>query len=275
MPTDPILPLGVFLLLRDVIHERLGVWFEEDKRDLLAGKLADRVSARRLRSFLEYFFLLKYGQGADDEWPHLTDALSVQETYFWREFEQIRALVDILVPKHQADHLGTIRIWSAACATGEEPLTIAMALNEAGWFDRAEIEIWASDVSPAALEKTARGEYRERSFRALPAGLRAKYFTQVAGGWRVDPALQARVRFLRANVLEPAEIAALATSRYIFCRNVFIYFSPNTINRVVGCFASRMPRPSYLFVGAAESLLRMRTPFVLEEVGGAFTYVLR
>ena len=269
------LPVGTFLLLRDLIQDRLGIWYEDDKRDLLAAKLSDRVRAVGAATFLAYYYLLKYGPAGEAEWAELTDALSVQETYFWREVQQVRALTDVLVPEHVAAGRGPVRIWSAACATGEEPLTIAMALGEAGWFDRAEVEIWASDASPAALEKARRGVYRARSFRALPPALQEKYFTPVEGGWRVHPELQARVRYSQANLLDPADTALLATARFVFCRNVFIYFSASTIARVVGRFAERMPRPGYLFVGVSESLLRVSTAFELEEVGGAFVYVAR
>src|SRR5690349_4615544 len=98
MPTDPgeiDLPVGVFLLLRDLIRDRVGTWFEDDKRDLLQGKLTDRVRDSGAGTFLGYYYLLKYGPGSEAEWDSLTDALSVQETYFWREVEQIRALTDI------------------------------------------------------------------------------------------------------------------------------------------------------------------------------------
>lgn len=279
MPADPgpfDLPLGVFVLLRDLIRDRIGTSFEDDKRDLLAVKLSDRVAAAGLGTFLDYYYLLKYDPAAEYEWPKLIDALSVQETYFWREFDQVRALVDTLVPEHVAAGRGPIRIWSAACATGEEPLTIAIALAEAGWFGKADVHIWASDASAAALEKARAGVYRERSFRALPATLRDKYFTPAPdGGWKVAPELHARVRFSRANLLEPAETAALAVAPFVFCRNVFIYFSPATVARVVAGFADRMPRPGYLFVGASESFLRVKSPFELDEVGGAFVYVKR
>jgi chemotaxis protein methyltransferase CheR len=277
-PTDPTavpLPLGTFLLLRDLISDRLGVWFAEDKRDLLASKLSDRIAALGLRSFLDYYYRLRYDAGAAQEWSALTDALSVQETYFWREIDQVRAFVDILVPRHVAAGGGTLRVWSAACATGEEPLTLAMALNEAGWFARADVEIWASDVSPAALEQAERGVYLERSFRALPTALREKYFRPAAGGWHVDPELHARVRFRRANLLDPGDTAFLASTRYVFCRNVFIYFSAATTAQVVADFAQKMLRPAYLFVGAAESLLRLSTAFELEQLGDAFVYVAR
>jgi chemotaxis protein methyltransferase CheR len=269
------LPVGVFLLLRDLIRDRIGIWFEDEKRDLLASKLTDRVRAAGSSSFLGYYYLLKYGPTAEVEWDRLTDALSVQETYFWREAQQIRALTEVLLTEHVAARRGPVRVWCAACATGEEPLSIAMALQEAGWFGRADIQVWASDASPAALEKAHRGVYRERSFRALPPDLRNKYFTPADGGWRIDPALQARVQYSRANLLDPADTLFLATAPFVFCRNVFIYFSNDTVSRVVRRFADRMPWPGYLFVGVSESLLRANTPFQLEEVGGAFVYVKR
>jgi chemotaxis protein methyltransferase CheR len=269
------LPVGVFLLLRDLIRDRIGMWFEDDKRDMLASKLADRVRAAGATSFLAYYYLLKYDPAADAEWAELTDALSVQETYFWREVQQIQALADVLVPQHLAAGRGPVRVWCAACATGEEPLSIAMALQEAGWFDRADIQVWASDASPAALEKARLGVYRARSFRALPPALQLKYFTPLEGAWKVNPELQARVRYSLANLLNPDDTAPLATAPFVFCRNVFIYFSTATIARVVGQFADRMPRPGYLFVGVSESLLRATTAFELDEVGGAFVYVKR
>src|SRR4029450_2941238 len=91
------LPVGVFVILRDLVRDRIGVSFDDGAPALLAMKLSDRVRARELRSFLDYYYVLKYGPGADEEWDRLTDALSVQETYFWREMEQVRALVDVLV----------------------------------------------------------------------------------------------------------------------------------------------------------------------------------
>ncbi|VTR94047.1 chemotaxis protein : CheR Chemotaxis protein methyltransferase, MCP methyltransferase, Protein-glutamate O-methyltransferase_ OS=Arthrospira sp. PCC 8005 GN=cheR1 PE=4 SV=1: CheR_N: CheR [Gemmata massiliana] len=269
------LPIGTFIILRDLIRDRIGVSFDDDKRDLLAVKLADRLRTLSLTSFLDYYYLLKYGPGSEQEWPLLTNALSVQETYFWREYEQVRALIDVLVPQHVAAKRGPVRVWSAACATGEEPLSIAIALNEAGWFDRADVEVWASDISPSALEKAQRGVYRERSFRALPRDLREKYFTPADGGQRVAPELHARVKFVSANLLDPTSTVTLATAPFIFCRNVFIYFSGATVTRVVQGFADRMPKPGYLFPGVSESLLRATTAFQLEEIGKAFVYVKR
>jgi chemotaxis protein methyltransferase CheR len=268
------LPSGMDLLLRDLVHERTGLFYDNDTCDTLVDKLSPLVIERGFTSFLDYYYLLKYDPQADEEWRNVLNALSVQETYFWREMDQIRALVDVVIPELSSkSRLAPIRIWSAACATGEEPLTIAMALNEAGWFERAPIEIYASDASTKALEKARLGLYRDRSFRQLPPKLRERYFTEERGLRRISPELSGRINWARANLMAESEIAPLAASTVIFCRNVFIYFSSETVRKTVRLFAGSMPAPGYLFVAASESLLRLTTDFELKEIGGAFVYV--
>ena len=260
-------------LLAAVIQERLGLSYDASRYDILADRLAPLVVERGFESFLDYYYLLKYDADAADEWRRVMDALSTTETYFWREVDQLRAAVDHLVPAVAAGG-GTVRIWSVPCATGEEPLTIAMLLEEAGWFARAPIEIHASDASPAAIERARSGRFRERSFRTLPPALREKYFTADGGGWTVDPALHARVTsWSVVNLVCEGDVAPRARVPIVFCRNVFIYFSPATVTRVVDTFARAMPPRAWLCLGASESLLKLRTRFALEEVGGAFVYV--
>ncbi len=265
---------NAFSILRSLIHERTGLFYENSKRDMLADKLSPLVIERGFNSFLDYYYLLKYDPAADEEWERVMDALSVQETYFWREMDQVHALVNVLVPELVSHYPGRpLRIWSAACATGEEPLTIAMALNEAGWFDRAPIQIYASDASPSAIANARRGVYRQRSFRNLPADLHAKYFTRVENGWEVTPEIHRQITWATANLISEADVAPLATAPVIFCRNVFIYFSDDAIRKTLQLFTRYMSTPGYLFVGAAESLLKLTTDFDLQEIGGAFVYV--
>lgn len=270
------LPKGTDALLRALIHERTGVFFDNGKADLLTDKLSSLVIERGFTSFLDYYYLLKYDETAQDEWRNVMNALSVPETYFWREIDQVRALVETILPQwFNAYGTHPLKIWSAACATGEEPLTIAMALEEAGWFDRAKIEIYASDASSSAIEKARRGVYRERSFRNLSPELRAKYFTRegAASSWRVTEDLHARVGWSVVNLMDEQEVAVLASAHVIFCRNVFIYFSESGIAKTVRAFAKHIRPPGYLFVGASESLLRLTTDFNLEEINDAFVYV--
>jgi chemotaxis protein methyltransferase CheR len=275
VPSGPTLsvPEGTGPLLRDLVHEHTGTWFEDDRIHLLLDKLAPLALERKIHSFLDYYYVLRYDTDNAAEWLRVMDVLSVQETYFWREVDQIQALVNILVPQWFARTSSTLRIWSAACATGEEPFTIAMALHEAGWFERAPIEIVASDASSTALEKARRGIFRERSFRNLPPALREKYFTSVPQGSCISPSLLVRVRFHRANLVVPSEIAGFSAAPIIFCRNVFIYFSQDAIRRTLCTFAQRMPPGGHLFVAASESLLKLTTDFELTEIGKAFGYI--
>ena len=269
------LPSGTETLLRELVHERTGIFFESGKVDLLMDKLAPLVVKRGFNSFLDYYYLLKYDENAAEEWRNVMNAVSVGETYFWREIDQVKALTQTIVPHWFATNpRKTLRIWSAACATGEEPLTIAMGLHEAGWFDRASIEIYGSDGSSAAIEKAIQGVYRERSFRNLSPERRTRYFRpESSTTWRVRPELHSRVRYSVANLMNEGDIASFAAADVIFCRNVFIYFSEIAITKTVQSFSRFMPSPGYLFVGVSESLMRLTRAFTLEEVDDAFVYL--
>jgi chemotaxis protein methyltransferase CheR len=267
-----LIPAGIQSLLRDLIHERTGIYFEESRFDILIEKIEPLASARQCYSLLDYYYLLKYEENGVEDWARVMDALSVQETYFWREMGQVRVLVDVLVPEWFKKTSMPLQIWSAACATGEEPYSILMALLEAGWGSHP-IEIRGSDASPAALEKCRAATFREKAFRCFPPELKAKYFTPAGNEWKLKPEIARRVSFHRANLLATNEISSLARAPMIFCRNVFIYFSPHAIRQTVAAFASRMPTNGHLFVGASESLLRLTADFELKEMGEAFVYV--
>jgi len=269
-------PERTMQLLRDMVSAHIGIRFDDGRIDLLFDRLAPLAIERGFDSMLDYYYLLKYDAAAADEWLRVMDALSVQETYFWREADHFRALTTAILPRLIAARHRSIRIWSIPCATGEEPLSMAMALEEAGAFNEAAIEIHASDGSEAALARAQKRRYGKRSFRQLAEPLRDKYFMRVDGKeeWTVNPELFARVTsWSRVNILDERELAARAGCHVIFCRNLFIYFSPATVKEVATQFARHMPSPGYLCVGAAESLLRTGAGFDLQELGGAYVYV--
>ncbi len=266
---------GVNAILRDLIHETLGLMYEPHQFDQVTDRLAPLIVARGLGSFMDYYYVLKYGNERD-EWLRVMDALAVQETYFWREIDQLRAVVTEVVPGLIDALKGRpLRIWSIPCATGEEPLTLAILLAEHGWFDRAPIEILASDGSQMAIARARSGEYTARSFRNLPVPLRDKYFTAGDGFWRVRPDVHQRVSYDVINLMAEDQLASHASVPVIFCRNVFIYFSDRSIRRVLSVFERCMSAPGFLCVAAAESLLRRTSVFELEDIGGAFVYVKR
>ena len=270
------IPERTLELLRDLVMAQTGMFYDEGRLDFMRDRLAPLVLDRAFDSFLDYYYLLKYDAAAEEEWLRVVDALSVQETYFWREFDQVRALVEAIMPALVAQQRLPVRIWSVPCATGEEPLSLAMALNEAGWFGRVPIEIYAGDASEAALERARLGRYSGRAFRQLPEALREKYFAPVPHeeAWTINPDIHRRVRsWNRLNVVRPQDAALLAGTDVIFCRNLFIYFTASTVTQVVHTFADLMLSPGYLCVGASESLLRVTSRFELREMAGAYVYV--
>ena len=270
------IPERTLELSRDLIAAQVGIHYDDGRLDILRDRLVPLAIDRGFDSLLDYYYLLNYDAGADAEWPRVMDALSVQETYFWRESDHFTALANAIVPGLIARQKRTIRIWSIPCASGEEPLSIAMALNEAGLFRAATIEIHASDASEAALTKARNRRYGRRSFRQLSDTMRDKYFTRVPDRdeWTVNRDLFDRVSsWTRVNIMNATDVSALATSDVIFCRNLFIYFTPAGVREVAHRLARHMPSPGYLCVGAAESLLKAGAGFDLVELGGAYVYV--
>jgi chemotaxis protein methyltransferase CheR len=205
-------------LLRDLIASQAGIHYDNERLDLLRDRLVPLAIERGFDSLLDYYYLLKYDQDGVAEWRRVMDALSVQETYFWREADHFQALASDIIPRLIERQRRTIRIWSIP----EEPLSIAIALSEANAFDDARIEIHASDASEAALAKARGRRYGRRAFRVLPDALRDKYFTrdEEKDDWTVSPDLYARVTsWSRVNIINAGERDTHAASDIIFCRN--------------------------------------------------------
>lgn len=269
------LPDNVFLLLRDLIKERIGIYYDSSKKEIFSNKLSPLLIERGINSFLDYYYFLKYDPEGESEWENIANALTIQETYFFREVEQMKALSDVIIPNLYKEGKKHIKIWSSACATGEEPLSIAMLLDENGWFEKLKIEIYGTDISTKAIEKARSGRYTERSFRNTPKEYIERYFIKDGNMYRILPEIHKRVSWEIANLVNIEEIKRFAQSSIIFCRNVLIYFSEDTISKLVKFLAKYIENPGYLFTGSAESLLKYTTDFELQIVGGAFVYVKR
>jgi chemotaxis protein methyltransferase CheR len=271
----PELSDATFQLLRDVIEARTGVFFSDEKRGMLADKLSELVVSMGMSSYLEYYYALRYDDAQGSHTAALFDRLAVPETYFWRQAEHFNLLGSVIAPRFFERHPERpLRVWSAACCTGEEPVSIAIALAEAGLLESRPVEIIGSDASRAMIAGARAGVYQERSFRQLPRALRDKYFdADLRGGWRPRAWLTERIAYEVASLTDPLALARLATADVIFCRNVFIYFADETVRSIVTSFGAHMPDDGYLFVGAAESLTRLGVDFELAQVGDAFVYV--
>jgi chemotaxis protein methyltransferase CheR len=274
MPQSNHLPDSAFLLLRELIHQHTGNYYENDKDYLLMDKLAPLIAERGFDSALDYYFLLKHNPDMDVEWRKIYSNLAVNESYFWREIDQIQAAAQILVPQLQETSRGKpVRIWHAACASGEEPYTMAIALLEAGRYQYGPIEIIATDYNEEALKQACQGLYRKRSFRSLPPEYLLQYFQHIdKDRYQLVDQVKEKVKFSYLNLMNTDEIEKLGQFDIIFCRNAFIYFSETAIKQVVISFHRSLRELGYLFIASVESLLRITTLFELVEVGDAFAY---
>jgi chemotaxis protein methyltransferase CheR len=258
----------VIELLSALVEERTGISYGARDREIFAGKLLDRASEAGFESALDYYYFLRYDAASAPEFEALVEVLVVTETYFFREAGPLHTVVEqILVP---AARMGARpRIWSAACASGDEPLTIAMMLDEAGTLSSTEIV--ATDLSLRAHRRAREHGFGPRSLRSLPHG--ARRWLRLEGERAfVESRLLDSIDWRQVNLTRPAEVAALGKFDVVVCRNVLIYFSDETIQRVVRTIEGQLRPDGRLLVGVSESLLRFGTLLECEERGGAFLY---
>jgi chemotaxis protein methyltransferase CheR len=245
-----------FTTLRDLVRERFGIWYDDQKRFLLLSRLSTRVAKRGFETFGAYVRFLRDDPRREDEWTDLASVLSNNETYFFRERAQLKALAAGILDEF-IKRSPRVRLWSAACSSGEEAFSLAMTLIETGKIPDAMLSIRATDISPRVLELAERGYYRALSFRATEPPMLHRWFRAQGDGFAIDDRVKKLVSFGRLNLLDSARVAAEGPFDAIFCRNVLIYFDKPTQKRVVESFAKALRPGGYLFLGHAESLFHL------------------
>ena len=266
-----MLPLSpqVFNILAAVVEERAGLHYGPADLLLLRDKVSPRAEQLGFDSLLDYYYFLRYDPAGPAELDLLVELLVVHETYFFREVDQLRVLVRQLLPNLLLQQR-RVRVWCAAAATGEEPLSLAMLLESEGLLSRCAIV--ATDVSERALARARSGKFGGRSLRALSASDEERWLERKEDGVSLRKDLSASIEWARLNLLDEDRIAALGKFEVILLRNVLIYFSDATVVRVVAALERALIPGGYLLVGASESLLRYSTGFQCREHGGAFFY---
>lgn len=270
------MPTGLFRVFADLLRDRCGLHFTEVNRFLLESRIAARVRELRLTDVRGYLHRLRYGvPGQPDEMDALIDRVTNPETYFFREPEQIDAFAEEVLPEweSQAAPGSKLKIWSAGCASGEEPYTLAMLLDEKKFYERYPLEIFASDISLASLSRARAGVYRENSFRQTSPERRARFFEEEAPGrYRIREEIRNRATFGRVNLIESARLVALPEFDVIFCRNVLIYLHDPAKRAVVNSLYERLRPGGYLFLGRVESLVAAPTAFRLRHLKRDMVY---
>ena len=259
----------------EFFHRHTGIHFNEQKRYFVERRLVDRIAATGSDGFRDYFGLVRF-QTSGEERQHLVNAMTVNETYFFREDYQFAALTGGVLPLLARGRAADdpIRIWSLPCATGEEPYSIAIAILEQ-WeqADSFGIEILGSDIDSKVLAEARQGVYGERSLMRLPHSLRARYFSRLADGqFRLDPGIRGSIDFAPVNVVDPRSMAGYRGMDVIFCRNMLIYFDDLSRRQAVEAMYECMSPGGFIFLGHSESMSRMTSLFLPCKVGDVVAY---
>jgi len=253
-----------FDFIRSLVYERSRINLTADKRQLVSARLGKRLRATNLPTVTDYCRLLKSG-AATEELSHLIDAISTNHTFFFREIAHFEFLRDKALPellaRARSERWSKLRVWSAACSSGEEPYSIAMTLAEC--VPQWSWQVDATDISHRVLQKAALGIYDAECTGRLPKPTLRTHFQKGVGAqegnYRVKAALRDRVNFRHLNLLE-GEPPFTEPFHLIFCRNVMIYFDRPTQEELVGRLSRRLLPGGYLFVGHSESLTHLRHP---------------
>jgi chemotaxis protein methyltransferase CheR len=247
------------------IIEEFGLVFGPEKKDILRARLEPRRAELGFETFEQLYFHLKYHPEREREREKLIPYLTNNESYFFRETQQLDVLRDEILAavKKVAQAKGSeVRILSAGCASGEEAYTLAMIAHDSHLFPPGSMKITGIDLDPDALDRARRAVYGPNAFRRTDPAVRDKYFTPVGPEkWSPLPRLQEMVAFDRANLADGAWTARLANQDVIFCRNVLIYFGEDTTRFVADSFYKALRPGGYLFLGHAETLSRTPTRF--------------
>ena len=274
----PALSDALFGDLRTFIYERTGIFFADKKKYLLEGRLGKRLQHLKIAEYEEYLQLLKYGRRKEEEFEFLCEAVTINETFFFRNEPQFEALEQVILPEVIAakQKLGSprLRLWSAACSTGEEPYTLAMIFLERfkPRYPDFSIEIVATDISGSVLQAASRAAYGEYSVRNLPPLYRDKYFTMENGRFQVCERVTQLVKLQHLNLYDRQEMKTLRNFDVILCRNVLIYFDTKSKVQVVADLYNSLNSGGYLFIGYSELLHGISTAFRVKSLPKTTAY---
>jgi len=247
--------------LAATLKTRSGLILGSDKTYLIESRLSP---VARREGFANVSALLSALRTKRDEklMAAVTDAMTTNETFFFRDkipFDQFKS--DILPALAKTRINGDIKVWCAACSTGQEPYSLAMLMDEMRMlYPRLNLDILATDISERCLEKAQAGLYTQFEVqRGLPITMMVKHFEKVDEMWRISPKLRSSIRFKKMNLLD--DLRLIGRQDVIYCRNVLIYFDLETKKRVLEQMATLLADDGCLFLGAAETVLGITDVF--------------
>ncbi|NUU96903.1 protein-glutamate O-methyltransferase CheR [Marinitoga sp. 1138] len=269
-----IFGLNEFKILRDFIYKKTGIYIGNEKVYFLKKRVMDRLKELNIDNINNYIHYLKYVDRRGKELQELINSITINETYFFREFSQLQAfgevcLYEVIENKGSQD----IKILSAGCSSGEEPYTLSIIMQEL--LDPPyTYKIYGVDIDENILKKARAGIYNEYSIKHVPQPYLEKYFIITEDGkYKIKNNVKKYVEFFKANLSDSNSLLKLGKGfDFIFCRNVLIYFSEESRREVIETFYSMLNSGGYIFLGHSESMSRISNAFKLKRAGDMIVY---
>ena len=268
---------SMFEEFRNEIYKLCGIYYTESKKYLLEGRIAKRLSINRLSRFEDYLRLIRSGNNRE-ELERLFEAITINETYFYRAPQQFEVLENIIIPeileKRKFLPNPTFRIWSAASSSGEEAYTLALMVLESLKFKypKVQFQIVGSDINQSVVEAARKGIYKEYAVRNIPQHLLLKYFKQDGNNYILSEEVKKLVKFTNVNLYDANQVKTMSQCDVIFCANVLIYFDLPSKQQVVTYLYNALNKGGYLFIGYSESLHGVSKSFKLVHLPKAMAY---
>lgn len=259
-------------LFNELFSNRFGLFFPEHKREILESRLLPRLRANHLQRFIDYYLLLQYD--FQREVDALTQAITNNESYFFREVSQFEALQGQVLKSLIDDGIrpGSLRILSAGCSSGEEPYTLNIFLRQQSGLSASSLSIDGIDLDTERLDQARGAHYRPGSLRTMDRPQIDRYFAQHDEvSFELRQPFRSGVKFSRGNILEPASFPRPPYDA-LFCRNVLIYFSEAALKQAIDNFAQAVRPGGLLFLGHSESIIGLTQAFQAERLGNCIAY---
>ncbi len=265
-----------FSKIGEFIYRKSGIYLEEDKHYEKLAKYIDKRSAELgFDNFRKYFFKLRFDDKEGSEFQELMNAITVNETYFFREKDQFEVLVNRILPElHKTMPTSRpLRILSSPCSTGEEPYSIILHIVEEGKVvEERDIEVVGIDIDSTVIEKAKAAKYTERSVHAIPKNILNKWFKKKSLGYELGEDLQGTVDFHVANVFDKTQMRKLGKFDVIFSRNMLIYFDDASRKEVAMTFYDMLNPGGYVLLGHAEYMSRIVSVFKAKKIDNTLIY---
>lgn len=265
-----------FEILSSFIYRKSGIKLENNKAYFMNNRVQKRLKDLNFASISDYIRYLKFSDRDGKELQQLLNQVTINETFFFRDYPQLEAFVeclkDVVNKKMETNHY-SLNIWSAGCSTGEEPYTLSIILHEIlDDIDKWKVKIIASDIDEEALHKAESGIYDYRSLKETPEEYINTYFSfePSINKYSVQKNIRSKINFEHLNLNDKHSMRSKNNFDIIFCRNVLIYFDDESRKRAVEYFYSALNKNGYIFLGSSESMGRITSAFKLLRINNKY-----